>query len=83
MFKVMKDKYLDSTITYFLFGLERLTRCDEILAWLVRQNLVGQRFLDFTKNEDLTVLTLARHALKKIDLDLNEKAINYGRDWNP
>lgn len=81
MFRVMDGQLTDKTILHFMYMLDRLTRCDEILAWLVNSRLTGKNFKAFIKENNFTPLTLAKYAIRMIVKDAEYRPILYGRDF--
>lgn len=80
----MMFKIADGNVQIFprLYHLDRLTRCDDVLAFLLRENITGRRFLDCLREEHGgSVLELAKWAIKKINRDAETRPIIGGRDF--
>jgi len=70
----------DSLVLAYL--LTQYTRCDTIIAWLIRQNITGKKFSDWVKYEwEKSVLTMVKHILKKVDSDVTTRPILIGPDF--
>ncbi len=65
-----------------LYYLDRLTRCDEILCFMLTQRLTGRKFIDSLNHEhDGSILEFAKWAIMRIDRNLEKKPILFGRDF--
>lgn len=77
MFQVMEDLAM---ILPILYHLDQYHRCDEMLLWLIKNNLTGQKFLDWFKFEcHSSFLSMSKNILSRVEK--NEKSvILYQRD---
>ena len=65
-----------------LWHFNNLTRCDEILSWLVRNRITGKEFLLFMKFYcGGSILNTAKEVLRRIDANEECGAILVGRDY--
>ena len=77
-FKVVDD---DQRALPILHHANRLTRCDDILTWLVENNLTGRRFVDFFLLNEASILKTYQEVLKRINKDKIIQPIFAGRDY--
>ena len=65
----------------YLHQIYNMTRCDEAFAWLLKNKLRGQRFLDFVRMEcDNSLLKLVAVLLKKIEKEKDLRPVFAGKD---
>lgn len=65
-----------------LYHLDRLTRCDEVLAFMLREKITGQKFAGKVKNEHGgSILEFVKWAIQKINRDLEKRPIVAGKDY--
>jgi hypothetical protein len=65
-----------------VYHLDRLTRCDEILAFMLREKITGQKFAGKVKNEHGgSLLDFVKWVVQKLNRDLEKRPIIAGRDF--
>ncbi len=70
------------SIPHYLYYLDRLTRCDEVLDFLIREKLIGQKLADCIQFEHgNSVLRFAQWAIMKLDHEKKMKPIIAGKDF--
>lgn len=67
-----------------LWHFNSLTRCDEILAWLLRNRITGAELQMFMRIYcHNSILGTAKEILRRIDANETAQPILVGRDFNP
>lgn len=80
LLKLCNDNAEAVTIAYHLTGYRR---CDQIASWLIKQNLTGRTLVDWLKiNWEMSMLSMVKYVLKKIDSDVTVRPILFGKDFN-
>lgn len=79
--KVLAEQTANSHMLYFMYVMERLTRCDEALDWLIKNRITGSNFLAFVKEYKLTPLSLAQLIFRLIAKEQEVRPIVYGKDF--
>lgn len=65
-----------------LWHFNNLTRCDEILSWLIKQRITGKEFQLFMKFYcEGSILNTAKEILRRIDANEECSPILVGRDF--
>lgn len=70
-------------VLYYLYVLDRLTRCDEVLGWLVARGFTGKNFASYIEAIEQAgggVLEIAKTALKDINQLREKPPILVGKD---
>jgi len=77
MFRVMDG---NPQVLPYLHHFDRYHRCDEILAWLIKNRLTGKEFIAWVKDlyPHLTFLSVGHYILSKLKKD--NRPIVYGKD---
>ena len=79
MLNIVQDR---SEIVPFMHYLDRFHRCDDMLEWLVKNNLTGLRFLDFTKDRCKgSMLEVARYLLQRCEKTKEARPVLIMRDF--
>lgn len=81
MLTVLNERPSSKVLLTHLFHLDRITRCDELLHWLIKARLTGQTLIDHIIAGRVTPLELARFVIKRLNRDLVERPIIGGRDY--
>lgn len=81
MFKVLGDEFANTRLLYAMYLFNSLTRCDDLLRWLIARGFIGKRLIEFMEDSSLTPLALARFAFRLMDRENNERQIIYGKDF--
>ena len=68
-------------ITTFLYHMDRLSRCEHILKWLILNRLTGKNFSEWVKINRFSPLSLSKYVLMKIRKDSELKPIFAGKDY--
>lgn len=71
----------DHRIPPLMYNFDRLVRCDELLKWLVNNNLTGVNFLGFLLENSNSFLQTAAEITRRVDKDKICKPIFAGRDF--
>jgi hypothetical protein len=83
MFKVMDNYAVDHFVTHTMYQLDKLKRCDEVLAWLVRYKKTGSEFKDFIIHEFKgSWFQMAKWVLSRIDRDLETRRTLSGKEFS-
>lgn len=78
MFRVM-DGVTD--VLPYLHQMDHQRRCDDILLWLIKNNLTGKNFISWAKTEfPASILGVSEFILRRINQD-QEYRVLYGRDF--
>lgn len=65
-----------------MYQWEHLVRCDDILKWLLANNLRGKKLYETIKTDfAFSSLKTAQYILQKIDKNLEQKPVIYGVDY--
>lgn len=66
----------------YLYHLDRFKRCDEILRWLIRNKITGERFIGWVRGEyEGSILRAGAAALQAIDRESGPRKIIGGKDY--
>lgn len=64
-----------------VFQLSHYKRYDDILVWLIKNNLIGFEFVQWSKHLfGHSTLSMAKHILRLLHRDTEDRPILYGRD---
>lgn len=78
MLKIMEGEH---QVTVYLHHLDGYLRCDEMLAWLVRNRLTGKEFLNWAKfHFGASILDMPRYILKRLEKTEGPRPIFLGKD---
>ena len=85
--RVLGDKPISKTIMFCLWHIDRLTACEPVLEWLIKNNLTGDRFIEFVKTEfwlDGTphILPMCKYLIQRALHDVEQKPIIGGKDYD-
>lgn len=79
MLKVMDG---DARLTTYLYEWNKLTRCDQVLNWFLRNRLTSKTLYEWLQlNFGMKILEPAKFVLKEIDRDFEVKNIKVGKDY--
>lgn len=68
----------------YLFRMQDLQRCDEVLGWLCRNNITGKVFLSWMRLEQGdSILKASSYILMKLNRDKEARPLFAGKDWKP
>ena len=81
MLTVLNERPSSKLLQVHLYHLDRITRCDELLLWLIKARMTGQTLIDHIIAGRVTPLELARFILKRVNRDLVEQPIIGGKDY--
>lgn len=81
IFKVLAEEIANTKLLYFVYVLDRLTRCDDILGWLINNRITGRNFKAFIEEYKLTPLSLSRLIIRLMAKEEQERPIVYGKDF--
>lgn len=81
MLTILNNQNTNPFILNFLYHFDRLTRCDEILFWMIKNRIIGKYFHESIILEKWTPLALAQAIIQKIDKENEKKPIIAGRDY--
>lgn len=73
-----------TSLGVLLWHFNQMTRCDEILSWLLKNNITGFELMGFMRfGCGNGILNTAKEILRRIDRDKEASAILVGRDYRP
>lgn len=73
-----------TSLGVLLWHMNQMTRCDEILAWLLKNNVTGYELLGFMRFKcGNGILSTIKEITRRIDSDKEASAILVGRDYRP
>ena len=64
MLTILEDR---GELLPFLYQVDRLKRCDDILDYLLRNNLTGKRLLAYYQEQNRSFLHLMADILRRVD----------------
>ena len=64
-----------------VYHADRLTRCDEVLVWLIKNNITGFRFISFFQEKDFSILQTFSDVLRRINKEKQCSPIIAGKDY--
>ena len=64
-----------------LYHFDKLSRCNDVLNYLLRNRITGDKFITLFKECNNSILTMASEILKRINKDLQRKEIIGGKDY--
>lgn len=56
-----------------LYSLEQFKKCDQMVFWLFKNEIKGQKLIEVYKSVDSSPLNLANGILKRLEKDKNKK----------
>lgn len=66
----------------YLWHLNRFRRCDQILSWLIRNELTGMKFIQWVRNDHGgSILNAGAAVLQKLDRESGPRKIIGGKDY--
>ena len=72
----------EGTVPFTIHVHSHYPRCDEIFAWLIRNNIVGLKLLEWiTYEHEGSQLKAVAHILTKIERDKEIRRVLFGRDF--
>lgn len=71
----------DMRVLPILYHADRLTRCDEVLAYLVSNRIFGIKLLNYFQDHNNSILNLLSDILRRVDKASEKQKILAGKDY--
>lgn len=65
-----------------MYNIYHFSRHEEVLSYLVRQKITGDKLLTFQREFNNSVFEMVKYIVEKID-HREKHTIQYGLDWRP
>lgn len=65
-----------------LWHFDKLSRCDEVLDWLIKNRVTGKRLVEFYETYNCSILSCASDILKRINAETVAGKIIAGKDYH-
>ena len=65
-----------------LWHFDKLTRCDEVLDWCLRNKVTGKKLVAFYQEKGCSILALACDILRRINAETVSGKIIAGKDYH-
>ena len=71
-----------SELAPLMWHLDRLTRCDQVLMWLIKNKITGQKLNEYWLKEHRgSILGMCKEIIRRICKDNELRPILVGRDY--
>ena len=82
IFKAM-DEDPNPRLVHLMHDLSRYRHVDSMLRWLIKNNLTGNRLIQFLDHTfKSSTLNMVKHIIMKVNNEKSLRPVLYGKDWN-
>lgn len=78
MLKIADD---EMRVLPILYHADRLTRCDEVLMYLIKNNITGIKLLNYFQDQNNSILNLLSDILRRVNKESKKQKILAGKDY--